>query len=148
MFSPTSSAPSFWTARFIFGVGNNYILIFFSFSSYAQMAKFLWSCRVGFIFTLGTDGLQTFGRERQMVKAVSIRSPVMSFLVISKMGGDMASSFVLMLMEQGLCPVPFAALLISDTIQNLVSMLNKISICETVLTFLAYSPCYPICYIC
>lgn len=59
------------------------------------------SFRVGFIFTLEIDGLQTSGRERLMAKAASIPSLVMSFLVISKMDGDMASSFVLMLMEGG-----------------------------------------------
>ncbi|GMN61881.1 hypothetical protein TIFTF001_030962 [Ficus carica] len=57
--------------------------------------------QVGFIFTLEIDGLQTSGRERLMAKAASIPSLVMSFLVISKMDGDMASSFVLMLMEGG-----------------------------------------------
>lgn len=59
------------------------------------------SCRVGFIFTLEIDGLQTSGRERLMAKAASIPSLVMSFLVISKMDGDTASSYVLMLMEEG-----------------------------------------------
>jgi hypothetical protein len=38
-----------------------------------------------------------------MVKAVSIRSLVMSFLAISKMDGDMANSFVSISMGQGLC---------------------------------------------
>lgn len=37
-----------------------------------------------------------------MVKAASILSLVMSFLVIFKMDGDMGSSFVLMLMEEGM----------------------------------------------
>lgn len=60
------------------------------------------SYRVGFIFTPGIDGLQTSGGERQMVKDASILSLVMSFLVISKMDGDMASSFASMLMEEGL----------------------------------------------
>ncbi|KAF2305729.1 hypothetical protein GH714_007853 [Hevea brasiliensis] len=54
-----------------------------------------------FISTLETDGLQTFGREKPMVKAVSIQSLVKSFLVNSKMDGDMATFFALMLMEQG-----------------------------------------------
>jgi hypothetical protein len=60
-------------------------------------------CRVGFIFTRGIDGLQIFGRERPMVKGVSIRSLVMSFLAISKMDGDMANFFVSISMGQGLC---------------------------------------------
>ena len=58
--------------------------------------------RVGFIFTLGTDGLQTSGKERPMVKVAFIQSLVMSSLAISKMVGDMASLFASMLMEQGL----------------------------------------------
>lgn len=59
--------------------------------------------RVGCIFTPGTDGLQTSGKERPMVKVVFIQKPVMYFLAISKMVGDMATSFASMLMEQGLC---------------------------------------------
>lgn len=57
--------------------------------------------RVGFIFTPGTDGLQTSGKERPTVKVAFIQSLVMSSLAISKMVGDMASSFVLMSMEHG-----------------------------------------------
>ena len=48
--------------------------------------------------------MQTFGRERPMVKAASIQNPEMSSLGILKMVGDMASSFVLLLMEQGVYP--------------------------------------------
>lgn len=65
----------------------------------------VWSCRVGFIFTLEIGGLQTFGRERPMVKADSIQNQAMCSLAILKMVGDMASSFVLMLMEQGVYPI-------------------------------------------
>ncbi|RVX11615.1 Protein accumulation and replication of chloroplast 3 [Vitis vinifera] len=56
--------------------------------------------RVGFIFTVEIGGLQTFGRERQMVKGASIQSLVMSSLAILKMDGDMATSCVSMLMEK------------------------------------------------
>jgi len=69
-----------------------------------------WLCRAGFIFILGIDGLQTFGRERPMVKAASIQRLVMYFLAISKMDGDMATSFVLMLMEQGLYSIHYGTL--------------------------------------
>ncbi|KAJ6988330.1 hypothetical protein NC653_021300 [Populus alba x Populus x berolinensis] len=51
----------------------------------------------------GMDGLQTFGRERPVEKVASIQSLVISVLAISKMGGDMITSFVLILMEQGPC---------------------------------------------
>ncbi|EOY01211.1 1-phosphatidylinositol-4-phosphate 5-kinase, putative isoform 2 [Theobroma cacao] len=57
--------------------------------------------RVGFIFTLEIGGLQTFGRERPMVKVASTQNLVMFSSAILKMDGDMATSFVLMLMEQG-----------------------------------------------
>ncbi|KAF8389615.1 hypothetical protein HHK36_024134 [Tetracentron sinense] len=67
-----------------------------------QMTKCLLSCRVGFIFTLGIDGLQTSGRERPMVKGASIQSLETSSLAISKMAGGMATSCALMLVEQGL----------------------------------------------
>lgn len=40
-----------------------------------------------------------------MVKAVSIRSLAKSFLANSKMVGDMATFFALMLMEQGEYPL-------------------------------------------
>lgn len=59
------------------------------------------SFRVGYIFTREIDGLQTSGREKQMEKAGSIQSVVMSFSAISKMDGDMVTSFILMLMERG-----------------------------------------------
>ena len=72
---------------------------------------FSWLCRAGFIFIPGIDGLQTFGRERPMVKAASIQSLVMYFLAISKMDGDMATSFVLMLMEQGPFSIHYGTLL-------------------------------------
>lgn len=75
------------------------------FVGYPETHKFLWSCRVGFIFTLGIVGLLTFGRERPMVKVVSIQSLVMSFLAIFKMDGDMATFFVLMSMGQGLSAI-------------------------------------------
>lgn len=75
------------------------------FLGYPETHKSLWSCRVGFIFTLGIAGLLTFGRERPMVKVVSIRSLVMSFLAIFKMDGDMATFFVLMSMGQGLSAI-------------------------------------------
>ncbi|TKY50766.1 ACCUMULATION AND REPLICATION OF CHLOROPLASTS 3 [Spatholobus suberectus] len=57
--------------------------------------------RVGFIFTPVIGGLQTFGRERLMVRGGSTQSLVMPSLAISKMDGDMASFFVLMRMGQG-----------------------------------------------
>ncbi|KAH8500490.1 hypothetical protein H0E87_015657 [Populus deltoides] len=50
----------------------------------------------------GLDGLQTFGRERPVEKVASIQSLVMSVLAISKMVGDMITSFELILMEQDL----------------------------------------------
>lgn len=59
------------------------------------------SCRVGFIFTLGIDGLQTSGREKPTEKAVSIPSLVMYFLASSKMACDTVIFSALMLMEQG-----------------------------------------------
>lgn len=62
-------------------------------------------CRVGFIFTLVIGGLQTFGRERLMVRGGSTQSLVMPSLAISKMDGGMGSFFALMLMEQGISSV-------------------------------------------
>ncbi|KAJ6910921.1 hypothetical protein NC652_021539 [Populus alba x Populus x berolinensis] len=44
-----------------------------------------------------------FGRERPVEKVASIQSLVISVLAISKMGSDMITSFVLILMEQGPC---------------------------------------------
>jgi hypothetical protein len=66
-----------------------------------SISLFLWTSRVGFIFIPGIDGLQTFGRERPVEKVASIQSLVMSVLAISKMVGDMITSFELILMEQG-----------------------------------------------
>lgn len=66
------------------------------------MVKFLSFGRVGFIFTVEIGGLQTFGRERQMVKGASIQSLAMSSSAILKMDGDMATSCVSMLMEKGM----------------------------------------------
>ncbi|KAI9075711.1 hypothetical protein K1719_042327 [Acacia pycnantha] len=57
--------------------------------------------KVGFIFTLGIGGLRTFGRERQMVKAVSTQRMGMPSLAISKMDGDTGSFYALMLKEEG-----------------------------------------------
>lgn len=51
-------------------------------------------CRVGFTFTMGTDGLQTFGRGRPMVKDGSTQKLETFFLVISEMDGDTAAFFV------------------------------------------------------
>lgn len=70
---------------------------------YPERCGFLWSCRVGFIFTRGIGGLQTSGREGPMVKVVSIRSLVKSFLAIFKMDGDTATSFVSISMGKGMC---------------------------------------------
>lgn len=60
-----------------------------------------WSCRAGFIFTRGIDGLQTSGKERQMEKDASILNPAMCFSASFEMDCDMVISCVLMLMEQG-----------------------------------------------
>lgn len=68
------------------------------------MSWFYMFIRVGFIFTLEIGGLWTFGREKPMVKVASIQNLVMSSLAILKMVGGMATSSVLPLMEQGVCP--------------------------------------------
>lgn len=57
--------------------------------------------RVGFIFTVEIGGLQTSGREGQMVKGDSIQNWVMSCSAILKMDGDMATSCLLTLKEKG-----------------------------------------------
>lgn len=59
------------------------------------------SCRDGFIFTLGIDGLQTSGREKQTEEAASIQSLVMCFLATSKMACDTEIFSALTLMETG-----------------------------------------------
>ncbi|XP_052730739.1 protein ACCUMULATION AND REPLICATION OF CHLOROPLASTS 3, chloroplastic isoform X1 [Vigna angularis] len=69
------------------------------FKDYGEMMSY--TARVGFIFTLVIGGLQTFGREKLMVRDDSTQSPVMPSLAISKMGGDMASFSVLMRTGQG-----------------------------------------------
>lgn len=66
------------------------------------MVPFQCSCRGGFIFILATDGLQTFGRGRPMVKGASTQNLVMFGLASLKMDGDMAVSFALKLMETGI----------------------------------------------
>lgn len=47
------------------------------------------------------DGLQTSGRERQMVRVGSIQSLVKFSSVSLKMGGDMVNSSVSKLMDKG-----------------------------------------------
>jgi hypothetical protein len=94
----------FLSGSCIFKITHQHILYLEAFfASYLEIHKSLWSCRVGFIFTLGIDGFLTFGRERPMVKVVSFQSLVTSFLAIFEMDGDMDTFFVLMSMGQGLC---------------------------------------------
>ncbi|KAG6407632.1 hypothetical protein SASPL_130628 [Salvia splendens] len=56
----------------------------------------------GFTSILGTGGLLTSGREKQMEKAVFTQNLVMFFSATSKRDGDMATFFVSMSMGQGL----------------------------------------------
>lgn len=63
------------------------------------MIDFVYSCRVGSIFIVGTAGLRTFGRERPTEKGDFILRVAVYILAILKMVGAMAKACALILMD-------------------------------------------------